>query len=374
MFTSKKTLTLSAIAATLLSGAAFADIQANIKIINANNLKGSDDVHAMVSYHNDGSEDMKMLSYLMKPNKNGDLEEDIFNIKFNGEDLAYKGRHVKRGQPTAADYVTIKPGQTVRYSVELSGAYDLQASGDYSFQYKTSHMNLFADQPMINQKAAIQGMDGVTSNIASSFIAQAKFDYLNTAANKGKPCNPRKQDCGGGTDPEPDPSGVTFTGSCSSGEQSDLISALGAAKNMANDSVSSLNGSASTRYNTWFGAYSSSRHNTVAGNFDSIKDALDNKPLTFDCSCNQSYFAYVYPNQPYKVYFCKAFWAANETGTDSRGGTIIHEMSHFNAVAGTDDIVYGQSGAKNLANTNPADAIQNADSHEYFAENNPHQN
>ncbi len=56
---------------------------------------------------------------------------------------------------------------------------------------------------------------------------------------------------------------------------------------------------------------------------------------------------------------------------DSKGGTIIHEVSHFNAVAGTDDIVYGQSGAKSLAISDPNGATNNADSHEYFAENTP---
>jgi len=49
-------------------------------------------------------------------------------------------------------------------------------------------------------------------------------------------------------------------------------------------------------------------------------------------------------------------------------------MSHFNVTAGTDDHVYGQAAAKNLAISDPASAIDNADSHEYFAENNPHQN
>ena len=62
------------------------------------------------------------------------------------------------------------------------------------------------------------------------------------------------------------------------------------------------------------------------------------------------------------------------TGTDSKGGTLVHEMSHFNVVAGTDDNVYGQSGAKSLAISDPAAAVDNADSHEYFAENNPSQN
>ncbi len=374
MFSSKKLFTVSTLAAaTLLSGSAFAEIQAGITLVNANKLVASDDVIAKVSFTNTEAEPVNMLKYLMKANQNGDLEEDLFKVTRDGKDVAYEGRHVKRPAPTKGDYITIQPGQTVSYSVELSGVYDLKAAGNYTFQYNTTNMNLFADKPMVNHKAAVMGMEGVHSNVATSFIANdyaPKADFIKVS--NAKRCNPRKEDCsgGGGTDP----SGIEFTGACSSGEQSDLVSALAAAKNIANDSVSSLNGSSGTRYNSWFGDYSSSRHNTVAGNFDSIKDALDNKPLTFDCSCNQSYFAYVYPNQPYKVYFCKAFWAANETGTDSRAGTIIHEISHFNAVAGTDDIVYGQSGARSLAINNPNDAVQNADSHEYFAENTPHQN
>lgn len=49
-------------------------------------------------------------------------------------------------------------------------------------------------------------------------------------------------------------------------------------------------------------------------------------------------------------------------------------MSHFDVVAGTDDVVYGQTGSKNLAISDPDAAIRNADSHEYFAENTPFQN
>ena len=96
--------------------------------------------------------------------------------------------------------------------------------------------------------------------------------------------------------------------------------------------------------------------------------------MTFDCGCKQRYYAYVYPNQPYNIYVCSVFWQAPMTGTDSKAGTLIHEMSHFTVVAGTDDYVYGQSGAKNLAITNPDNAIMNADNHEYFAENNPFRN
>jgi peptidyl-Lys metalloendopeptidase len=98
---------------------------------------------------------------------------------------------------------------------------------------------------------------------------------------------------------------------------------------------------------------------------------MDTASVTLDCGCRKKYYAYVYPTQPYTIYLCSVFWTAPLTGTDSKAGTLIHEMSHFNVVAGTDDYVYGQAGAKNLAITNPAQAIDNADNHEYFAENNP---
>jgi peptidyl-Lys metalloendopeptidase len=82
----------------------------------------------------------------------------------------------------------------------------------------------------------------------------------------------------------------------------------------------------------------------------------------------------VYPTQPYRIYVCNAFWNAPNTGTDSKAGTLVHEMSHFNVVAATDDHAYGQTAAKNLAISSPTKALDNADSHEYFAENTPAQN
>ncbi|MEH6437987.1 M35 family metallo-endopeptidase [Massilia sp. DD77] len=105
------------------------------------------------------------------------------------------------------------------------------------------------------------------------------------------------------------------------------------------------------RYATWFGAPEPQRGQKVGANFAAIKDAFETRPLAIDCGCNEPYFAYVYPVQPYKIYVCEAFWSAAITGTDSRGGTLVHEMSHFDAVAGTDDHVYGQAGAAELART-----------------------
>lgn len=71
------------------------------------------------------------------------------------------------------------------------------------------------------------------------------------------------------------------------------------------------------------------------------------------------------------IHLCGAFWQAPLTGTDSQGGTLVHESSHFIQNAGTTDHVYGQRNCKTTALTDPDGAISNADSHEYFAENNP---
>ena len=134
-------------------------------------------------------------------------------------------------------------------------------------------------------------------------------------------------------------------------------------------------GAAGPRYTSWFGAYTSSRYATVKSHFANINSTIASKTMTFDCTCTDSgTYAYVYPDSPYVVYFCGAFWAAPNTGTDSRAGTIIHETSHFNVVAGTNDWAYGKTACKNLASSNPTRAVDNADCHEYFAENTPAQN
>ncbi|MFY0522514.1 M35 family metallo-endopeptidase [Archangium gephyra] len=167
--------------------------------------------------------------------------------------------------------------------------------------------------------------------------------------------------------------GLTFSGACTSTEQSSISSAFSSARTYANNASTYLNGitASTTRYKTWFGTYSSTNVTTARNHFTNIKNALANAAVVVDCSCNDSYYAYVYPASPYKIYVCNAFWSAPTTGTDSKAGTLVHEMSHFNVVAATDDHAYGHSAAKSLAVSSPTRALDNADNHEYFAENTP---
>jgi peptidyl-Lys metalloendopeptidase len=109
----------------------------------------------------------------------------------------------------------------------------------------------------------------------------------------------------------------------------------------------------------------------VTDHFQKIS-SHDFNSYKFDCTCTESgTYAYVYPGTFGTVYLCGVFWQVNTTGTDSQGGTLVHESSHFTINGGTNDYVYGQAGAKSLAQSNPKKAVSNADSHEYFAENNP---
>lgn len=83
-------------------------------------------------------------------------------------------------------------------------------------------------------------------------------------------------------------------------------------------------------------------------------------------------WAYVIPNDTtHTVYLGGLFDdpATPDTGQDSRAGTLVHELSHFDDVGGTKDVVYGADDAKNLAKKKPADAQKNADNFEYYMEN-----
>ena len=277
------------------------------------------------------------------------VEESLFAVTRAGEPVAYLGAHYKRPPVTGKDYISLKAGESISHTVNLADAYDLSQSGPYEVFYAVASFQLF------DEKAnAFNFRDSLTSEKISISV-EGRLP-------RAKPTPP----------PTPPPGGTAFN-ACTATQQTQLMEARGQAQTYASDASDYLNthNSGTQRYVEWFGAYSSSRYATVENNFSAISQAMDNAGITFDCKCKQNYYAYVYPNQPYNIYLCRVFWQAPLFGTDSKAGTLIHEMSHFNVVAGTDDVVYGQTAARNLADTNPAAAITNADSHEYFAENTP---
>ncbi len=289
----------------------------------------------------------------------GELEARLFQVSRDGEPVAYEGPMIKRGLPQASDFAILRPGQSVRSVVALADAYDMRKGGTYTVTLASAmqHASL-SDGRMLKTRL---GLPLTLRSVPLRMYAPGKLPAI-------------KKPGGGGSSTVVD--GITYVG-CTTTRISQAGAAVNAARTYSQNARGYLAaGTAGGRYTTWFGAYASSRYGTASQHFVAIDNAIDQTggKIKINCGCNQSYYAYVYPTRPYEIFVCRAFWSAPNTGTDSRAGTLIHEMSHFNAVAGTDDHVYGQSSARSLAISNPADALDNADNHEYFAENTPFQN
>lgn len=64
------------------------------------------------------------------------------------------------------------------------------------------------------------------------------------------------------------------------------------------------------------------------------------------------------------------FWTLSDTGEDSRAGTILHEITHFTDVIGTDDHAYGdEADVQSLLGLSSTLGGNNADTWEHALEN-----
>jgi peptidyl-Lys metalloendopeptidase len=320
---------------------ATSDVQVSLSV-GKSSLAAHEDAAVTVTFTNVGTRAARLLEWDL-PGEG--VREGRFEVMLNGEDVAYVGPHIKYAKPTEADYVTLAPGQSLTRTMELSGHYNLEKSGSYTLRYDLGAHG--------GEKGALASND-VTVWIEGRASRVPQMEAMDVQAQA-----------------------LSTTG-CTSTQTSSITTAFSSAKTYSSGALSYLTNhtspSTSARYKTWFGTYSSTNWSTAKSHFSAINSAFNNQAVVVSCACTSSAYAYVYPAQPYKIYVCNAFWNAPNTGTDSKAGTLVHEMSHFNVVAATDDHAYGQSAAKNLAISSPTRALDNADNHEYFAENTPAQN
>lgn len=333
-------------------------------------VAASQDVEVTLRYTNAGKETLYLLKWFVP---GADLKEPLFQISRDGKSVDYIGPHYKRRAPTIDDMVALLPGKTLTTTVKLGKVYDLSQSGNYSVRFNAD-LDHMLGKPAAGtgsrlQAEAVGAVEVESQALVSGAVSmwvEGRVSPLLQQAQEARQMSALLDRALA--------SSITYAANCSTSRRTQIASGVSAASTMANGANTYLAGtpSGTTRYVTWFGKYSSTNWNTAKTHYTKIKGALDSKPLSFDCGCTESgTYAYVYPDQPYKIYLCGAFWSAPTTGTDSKGGTIVHELSHFTAVAGTDDHAYGQSAAKSLAKSNPTKALDNADNHEYFAENTP---
>lgn len=337
----------AAVAAFVLSCSTVAAAAVDVTVAPVKpTVERGDDVMVRVTLTNSSSTVQHLLRW--RTPLDG-VESPLFEVRRDGQPVRYLGRRIKRAPPGPADYVRLDPGASLSKTVELSRLYEMNVTGSYTIRYRSPAM-----------PAPGAGIQVVVGELVSSPVSV----FVNGRLPRGsKPA---------AMAPEPGDAGLSYA-NCSNAQQEQLVTAMDAGRAMTADSHAYLTSGKQygERYATWFGALDAARGVKVTSNFTAIKDAFENKPVKIDCDCDEPYFAYVYPARPYTVWVCRAFWAAAVTGTDSRGGTLLHELSHFDVVAATDDHVYGQAGAAELARSAPDRAVNNADSHEYFGENTP---
>lgn len=276
------------------------------------------------------------------------VQAPLFDITRDGQEVPYLGIQAKRRAPSAGDYIALAPGTSRSVKIELSSLYDMRVTGAYSVRYRAGSLQLFSAPGLVEAVAAMP--DFASAIWIDGHLPRGTL--TGTTAPSGA-------------------AGLSYS-HCSNAQQASVADAAQAAQAMTADADSYMTRTGlGPRYTTWFGTFDDARATAIIQHFRALGDAFANRPVTVDCGCNEPYYAYVYPSQPYKIYVCNAFWSAPLTGTDSKGGTLVHEMSHFTVVAGTRDWVYGQQAAARLALSDPAKAVDNADSHEYFSENVP---
>ena len=308
-------------------------------------VAGNGAVPVTVTIANRGTRTVVVPAWMLPADE---VEEALFEVRRNGQPVPYIGPDVKRAPLQASELIRFAGGDVRTYTVDLATAYDLSTNGDYAVAYAIERGIGNATYRLESEKAVftLSGRSGATTSPVAGAVPGAVTALA----------------------------GSLSYSRCTVTQQSDIAAAVANARTYANEAVTYLTtqNTASQRFAKWFGSPSvAANWDRIRTNFTKIQDGYTNQPVVVDCGCKKTYYAYVYSNQPYKIYVCKAFWTAPMTGTDSKAGTLIHEMSHFTVVAGTADNAYGQTAAASLALTDVQKALANADSHEYFAENRP---
>jgi len=265
-----------------------------------------------------------------------------FNVQLNGRPVTYLGPVVKFAEPTAEDYIFIGPKESITLDIQLQDYYDFAEVGTYYVFFDADVLDYYMPSTLTSNlprsKRDFTLYRGITSNRMQITTSESLF---------AKPL----------TAPYP----------CSSGETNQINNAATSQKTMSGYGKNRIDEGQTPTYTEWCGAWNTGRHQTAQNCLTWI---LNNNVVRYACDDMANVYAYVYPSDTsHTIYCCSAFWPAPIAGGfDTKAGTLIHELSHFSDICGTNDWVYGVTGARNLARTNPGQAINNADNYEYYCE------
>lgn len=332
-----------------------------IHISTTGEYQVGEDVKCEVTITNTDSRDYHLLA---RHTPLEGLKDDIFSVSKNGQKISYDSIMMKRGLPSVEEYVLIKAKSSLLSSVDLSEAYSFGSAGVYTVQLETGlqfRQDRLATQHVLSNAVEFSLAESQNQpKMTHGAIARLNVLTLTDSLVGGSPKAPK------------------LAGKYGPGQANDTTKAYTLAYAAVTKSIASTTGNP-TLYKKWFGTPYNAK---VRENYKTMNSSMESKQFTLFSfpspkdtpsrdECEKGVFAFTY--QGYQtIYLCESYFAASLTGTDSKMGTIVHEMSH--AVAMTDDVrlngisVYGQSGCLNLASKYPTLAANNADNYEYFSE------
>lgn len=291
------------------------------------------------------------------------LEGGVFSSRLfaatdaeSGRPLAYVGAMAKRHADARKATVTVPAGGSVSAAVDLSDAFEFEAGRRYVVEVADGAIGA----EHVPQAAARKDLR--TRDFVAGDASVAPHAKRRSAAARQKRS----------------PVAQYATNQCSSGELSQLTTAVAGANTGVDDAINYLvtNKCSGPDYREWFGKPSQARFKEAIDTYEKMKDVLNDDDYILDCSedgCPANTYAYVFPNDPdLTVHLCSVFWqVSNSLQPDSQPGTIVHELSHFIVVGATDDHEYGPPACRQLAENEPNKAVNNGDSMEYFVEFDP---
>jgi len=294
------------------------------------------------------------------------LTADMFNVTHStGKQAEYIGILAKR-RLNLSDLVTLRPGQAIESSLDLLKGYWFPIEGAYDVSLSSQ---IVAHLGSIDLEQVVEnGLSAFSTYSISSEPVAIKVTSIREA-----PAWMSVNDTLQGVEVD------VVTVSCTAAETSTIQQADKNGLTISQRTQSYLEKTACASaavYQTWMGACDATRYKTVTTNYQKITAGFT-AARKVDCkgsSCSANVYAYVFPSdKTHTIYVCGVFWqvTVDACKIDSKPGTLLHEMSHFSDVAGTQDYAYGTTNCKNLATSNPARATANADNYEYFSESCP---
>lgn len=299
--------------------------------------------------------------YLLKRNTplEGLRSSVLFSVVSNTKNkpVQYEGLLFKRAAPTLEEYLRVPARSSLSASVDLTLAYNIQEADTYSIQLK---MDLQYFEAGLGQPTNTSSQT-VSSNISQFSTTGNKPPKLTIAQTLLKNMSQdfeSTSEVNGAITP-------SFSGTGTSRDQTTAKTAFATAYSAVYKSYQSVTSDLRS-YQTWFGPTYYS--NYVMGIYLSVYEAMGNTRFTLyfhGPECDKGVFAYTFFRSTY-LYLCDGYFAAPTTGSDSKVGTLVHELTH--AVGETEDYEYGEAACQNLALNDPQRAIMNADNYEYFTE------